>query len=166
MKYLAFVAYVGCVVLSNVLITAYGLVSVGFGLLAPAGVYTAGLSFSARDWLQETGGRRWAIAAIVLGAGISALLSPGLAVASGAAFLLSEALDMTVYTWLRERGLMPALVLSNIVGLAIDSAAFLALAGFGMAFLPGLLVGKLWTLPPTMLVLWLVRQQHREVVPA
>jgi queuosine precursor transporter len=166
MGLLAFVAYVGCIVLANVMISMIGLWPVGFGLMAPAGVYMAGFSFSTRDWLQEAGGRRVTVVAIVLGAGISALLSPGLALASGAAFLLSEALDMTVYTKLRSRGLMTALVLSNIVGLAIDSIVFLMLAFGTTDFLPGLLLGKLWTLPPAMLVLWLLRRRTVVAVAA
>jgi hypothetical protein len=42
-------------------------------------------------------GTRWIIGLIVAGAGLSALLSPRLAVASGTAFLLSELLDFSVY---------------------------------------------------------------------
>lgn len=163
---IAFVAYVACIVLANVMISVFGLWPVGFGLLAPAGVYMAGLSFSARDWLQESGGRTVTVLAILLGAGISALLSPGLAVASGVAFLLSESLDMLVYTPLKRRGLMRAVVASNIVGAVVDSCVFLALAFGSLEFLPGLLVGKAWTVLAAVAVLVVVRQRRREVVTA
>lgn len=163
---LAFLAYTLTIVLANVMIVQYGLWPVGFGLLAPAGVYMAGLSFSARDWLQESAGRAITLLAIALGAGISALLSPQLAVASGLAFLLSETLDMTVYTWLRKRGLLTALVASNAVGLVADSVLFLAVAFNSLEFLPGLLVGKAWTILPVLALVWFVSQQRRRVVVA
>jgi hypothetical protein len=44
---IAFLVYVGTIVAANVAITYIGLVPVGFGLLAPAGVYAAGVSFTA-----------------------------------------------------------------------------------------------------------------------
>jgi len=63
---------------------------------------------------------------------LSAGLTPGwrLALASGVAFTLSELADWAVYRPLRERGWVPAAVASNIVGAIVDSAVFLAIAGF------------------------------------
>jgi queuosine precursor transporter len=137
-------AYVATIFAANLAITYVGIVPVGFGLLAPAGVYFAGLAFSLRDALQETLGRRWVIAAIVVGALISASLSAQLALASGLAFLISELADFMVYTPLRRRGWLGAVVASNIVGVVVDSALFLWLAFGSLAFLPGQIVGKLW----------------------
>lgn len=137
-------AFVATVFAANLAITLIGIVPVGFGLMAPAGVYFAGLAFSLRDALQETLGRRWVIVAIVLGALISAGLSAQLALASGLAFLFSELADFAVYTPLRRRSWLGAVVASNTVGVIVDSALFLWLAFGSLEFLAGQIVGKLW----------------------
>lgn len=156
-----FLAYIGAIVAANVSITTIGLVPVGFGLLAPAGVFFAGLAFYVRDELQRSQGRLLTVVAILFGAALSAFLSPSLALASGVAFLVSELADQAVYTPLQRRGLILAVVASNCVGLVIDSVLFLWLAGFGMELLLGLTVGKLWTLVPVVAWLRLVRERRR-----
>lgn len=138
------VGYILTIFAANLAITSIGIVPVGLGLVAPAGVYFAGLAFSLRDALQETLGRRWVIGAILLGALISAGLSAQLALASGLAFLFSELADFMVYTPLRRRNWLGAVVASNTVGVLVDSALFLWLAFGSLAFLPGQIVGKLW----------------------
>ncbi|PDW00054.1 hypothetical protein CJ255_21180 [Candidatus Viridilinea mediisalina] len=95
------------IVAANLAITYLGIVPVGFGLMAPAGVYFAGLAFSLRDALHETLGRRWVVGAILLGALLSAVLSPQLALASGLAFLVSELADYAVYAPLRAHLVTP-----------------------------------------------------------
>jgi uncharacterized PurR-regulated membrane protein YhhQ (DUF165 family) len=137
-------AYLGTIVLANWLIVQFGPVPVGFGLLAPAGVYAAGLAFTLRDLVQERLGAPWTVGAILAGAGLSAVLSPRLALASGTAFLLSELLDFAVYTPLRHRRWLTAVVLSNLVGLTVDSLVFLWLAFGSLQYLAGQLVGKAW----------------------
>jgi len=138
------VGYILTIFAANLAITALGIVPVGFGLMAPAGVYFAGLAFSLRDALQETLGRRWVIAAILIGALVSAGLSAQLALASGLAFLVSELADFMVYTPLRQRTWLGAVVASNTVGTIVDSALFLWLAFGSLEFLAGQIVGKLW----------------------
>jgi uncharacterized PurR-regulated membrane protein YhhQ (DUF165 family) len=140
----ALVGYILTIVAANAAITYFGLVPVGFGLVAPAGVYFVGLAFSLRDAVQETLGRRWTIAAVLIGAALSALLSGPLALASGLAFLLSELADFAVYTPLRRRGWLAAVAASNIVGLLADSVLFLWLAFGSLDYLVGQLAGKLW----------------------
>jgi hypothetical protein len=178
LRVLFFVLFVGTVVLANWLLEMYGLVHVGFGLYAPAGVYAAGLAFGLRDGLQEVGGRhgrRWVIAAIVTGAVIAywvsdaATLPDGLvpiAVASAAAFLLSEAADYVVYTPLRQRNWVAAVVSSNFVGSIIDSALFLWLA-FGAIegkVMAGQMLGKLVMLVPAYLIVGAIRALPRHSV--
>jgi queuosine precursor transporter len=163
---IAFLAYVATIVAANVAITYVGMVPVGFGLLAPAGVYCAGVSFTARDWLQESAGRGMTVAAIVCGALLSAFLSPSLALASGLAFLVSEGVDMLVYTPLRERSWLGAVALSNTVGLVIDSALFLYLAFGSLDFLAGNVVGKVEVTLVTVAVLAVWRQRRRQVAYA
>jgi queuosine precursor transporter len=140
----ALVGYILTIFAANLAISTIGIVPVGFGLMAPAGVYFAGLAFTLRDAVQETLGRRWTIAAILIGAVISAGLSAQLALASGVAFLVSELADFAVYTPLRSRSWIAAVAASNVVGTVIDSALFLWLAFGSLDFLAGQVVGKLW----------------------
>jgi queuosine precursor transporter len=157
-------AYVATILAANWAVTTFGLVPVGFGLVGPAGVYFAGLAFTLRDLTQDSLGRAWTLGAIVGGALLSALVSPSLALASGAAFLFSEAADFAVYTPLRGRNWLGAVALSNVVGLTIDSALFLWLAFGSLEFLPGQVVGKLWMTVLAVAALWLMRRYRS--VPA
>ena len=146
-RMLAIAAYLTTIVAANWLTSRYGLVPIGFGLMATAGTYAAGLAFVARDVVQDVAGRGAVLIALAAGAALSWWLStPALAVASGVAFGLSELADMAVYTPLRRRGYVRAAVASNLIGAVVDTAAFLWLAGFGLAPLvvAGQLVGKFW----------------------
>lgn len=128
-RYGCIAAYVGTIVAANWAITRYGMVPVGFGLLAPAGVYLAGLAFTLRDIGQDLAGRAGVLAAIAVGAAVSiAVAPPALAAASAVAFAPSELADMAVYTPLRERRWLLAVAASNAVGLVVDSVLFLAVA--------------------------------------
>lgn len=150
----ALAVYVASVPAANWLIRNVGpvvlpdgthLAPVGFGLLAPSGVYAAGVAFVARDVVQRAGGRRLALAAIVVGTLLSGLVSPQLALASGSAFLFSELADFAVYTPLERRRFVLAVLLSGVVGSVVDSVLFLQVAGIPLAqALPGLVLGKLW----------------------
>ena len=68
------IAYIGIIVMANRAIQTWGVVEIGFGLMAPAGVYFAGLAFSIRDGLHETADRNWIIAAILIGSIVSFLI--------------------------------------------------------------------------------------------
>jgi uncharacterized PurR-regulated membrane protein YhhQ (DUF165 family) len=127
---LLLVAYVGTVVAANWLTDRYGFVAAGFGLLVPIGTYTAGLALGLRDGLQDASNVRWVLGAIVAGTAVSFVVSsPAIAVASGVAFLVAEVIDLLVYTPLRNGGRRKtAVVLSNTVGAAVDTAVFLTLA--------------------------------------
>jgi uncharacterized PurR-regulated membrane protein YhhQ (DUF165 family) len=162
MIYLA--AYILTILGANWAITTFGLVPVGFGLMAPAGVYFAGLAFTLRDLTQERTGKGWTIGAILVGAALSALLSPQLALASGAAFLLSELADLAVYTPLRRRNWLGAVALSNTIGLLIDSALFLYLAFGSLDFLAGQVVGKGYMTILAVAVLYAVRRRRARTV--
>ena len=155
------IGYIATIFAANWAIATLGLVPVGFGLLAPAGVYFAGLAFTLRDLTQDRLGRIWTVVAILAGAALSALVSPQFALASGAAFLFSETADFLVYTPLREHHWLGAVVASNLVGLTIDSLLFLWLAFGSLDFLPGQVVGKAWMTVLAVALLWLWRRQKR-----
>ena len=167
--WIALAVYAAAIPAANWLIRSAGttvlpdgthLAPVGFGLLAPSGVYAAGVSFVARDVVQRALGRRPALAAIAAGTLLSVLVSPQLALASGSAFLLSELADFAVYTPLQRRHFLLAVLLSGVVGSLLDSLVFLGVAGIPLRVaLPGLLLGKLWVqLGALPLAAWLRRR--------
>jgi uncharacterized PurR-regulated membrane protein YhhQ (DUF165 family) len=153
------IAYIATIILANLAITYIGPVPVAPGLMAPAGVFFAGLALTLRDFTQDRLGRWPVVGAIIAGAALSALLSPALALASGVAFLVSEAVDFTVYTPLRERRWLLAIALSNTVGLIVDSVLFLWLAFGSLDFLAGQVVGKFYMTVAAVAVLWMVRRK-------
>lgn len=156
-------SYLGTIVAANWAITRFGAVPVGFGLLAPAGVYFAGLAFTLRDLLHEAAGTVWVVLAIAAGAGLSFVVaSPALALASAAAFGLSELADLGVYSPLRRRRWLVAVAASNAVGLVVDSVLFLSLAFGSLAFLPGQVVGKAWMTLLAVVLLAAGRRAYRK----
>jgi hypothetical protein len=138
-------AFIGCILLANYVTTEYGMVPVGFGLMATAGTYFAGLTFVLRDSLQDAVGKWAVMVLIIFGALLSYLVSdPFIALASGVAFLVSEVADLLVYSPLRRRGYIRAAVASNVVGAFVDTVLFLWIAGFPIAdAIAGQMVGKL-----------------------
>lgn len=121
------------------------LVPVGFGLMAPSGVLMIGAALVLRDWLHELGGAKLAVAAVLVGAGLSLLVSPpALALASAVAFLIAELADTAVYTPLRKRWPAWAVLSSGAVGAAVDSMIFVWLAFGSLAFSAGTTLAKIY----------------------
>ena len=165
--YVAFALFAATIPVANWLIGNVGtvcipqgpcLVPVGFGLDAPSGVLMVGAALVLRDIVHERLGAVWALAAIAVGAVLSALLaSPALVVASIAAFALAELADFAVYAPLRKRHLTAAVLVSGLVGSVIDSAVFLVLAFGSPAHIEGQVVGKMWMTVAAAAVLYAVR---------
>lgn len=155
-------ALVVCVAAANYATSYLGLVGAGFGLMVTAGTYAAGLALGLRDALHEAGGIRWVLVAIAAGAVLSLLLGDGrIALASAAAFLLAELLDLAVYAPLRKRAWRSAVIASNAVGAVVDTFVFLAIAGFPLtAGLVGgqLLVKAVWVTAGFLLVAEVIRR--------
>ncbi|GAA1657189.1 hypothetical protein GCM10009765_03380 [Fodinicola feengrottensis] len=126
---------------ANTLTARIGVLPVGFGLLAPAGVYAAGAAMALRNTVQHTLGARGAWAALAAGTVLSYLTANGhVATSSAIAFGASETVAIAFYGALaqcRVRGL-----LANVAGIAVDSVVFVWLAFATLAFVPGQLVGK------------------------
>jgi queuosine precursor transporter len=139
------------------------LVPVAPGVMAPSGVTMAGVALVLRDLLQRRLGLVASSLAILCGAALSALLAPPtLVIASAVAFLLSEFADLAVYTPLVRRGLVAAVMLSSVMGLIVDSVAFLWLAFGSLQFLSGQIIGKAWmVLLSFPFVAWLRRRDER-----
>ena len=101
-------------------------------LIIPVGSLLVGATFMLRDVVQVKHGKRKTyctiIAALILSAVMSAVLGDTIhvAVASAAAFFVSEAIDTEIFTRLR-RSIASRVLLSGIVGGAVDSALFVIL---------------------------------------
>ncbi len=143
--------YIGLAVLANWLAATY-LVHVPFTTyIVPAGVFCIGAILVLRDWIQQLAGLRWSLALVVIGGSASYLIGTvagwtslqKIAVASLAAFIVSETVETVVFTPLRKRNLTLGVALSATVGNAIDTWLFLALAFGSQAFFAGTFIGKL-----------------------
>jgi uncharacterized PurR-regulated membrane protein YhhQ (DUF165 family) len=119
------------------------LIPVAPGIMAPSGVLMIGAALLLRDLVQRRYGPTASIACILAGAALSFFVAvPALAVASGAAFLLSEFADFAVYTPLAKRRFALAIILSCLAGAVVDSALFLWLAFGSLDHLAGQVIGK------------------------
>lgn len=142
--------YIGTILMANWMISNVGdcipngpcVIPVGFNLTAPSGVLMIGGSLVLRDAIHEMYGRKWVVGGIIIGAGLSAGISPALALASGVAFAVSELGDFAVYEPLRRYSRTLGIAVSGTIGGAIDSALFLVLAFGSLDFFVGQWVGK------------------------
>lgn len=166
---LAVIAYVGAIVLANVLTAHFGLVPVGSGLYATAGTYAAGAALLARDFVHRYAGVRWVLGGITLGIAVSWFAAtPALALASAAAFAIAELADLAVYAVTRRRrGFIASAAVSNVVSAPLDTVVFLAVAGFPLTLevLAGQLVAKLlWATAVPLLIFGIARAVLRQSV--
>lgn len=172
MKYIAFAIFAATIPAANWLINNVGttcilngpcLITVGFGLMAPSGVLMIGLALVLRDWLHELAGWRWSFVAVLVGGALSLLFSPpALAIASAAAFTLAEMADLAVYAKLRAKGKAVAVMASQIVGAALDSALFVYLAFGSLDFSAGTTLAKIYAGVVVAAYLW--ARQRRAVI--
>ncbi|MFD3535207.1 VUT family protein [Streptomyces sp. NPDC058664] len=154
-------AYIATIPAANLAVTHFGAVPVGFGQVAPAGVYVIGLALVLRDIAREAAGRTAALVAIAVGTLLSLWLAdPGFALASAAAFAVAETMDFAVYEPLRQRGLLIAMLASNAVGLLADSLIFLKLAFDSYAYLPGQILGKTWMTLAAIAVIAVIQRRR------
>lgn len=170
--YAFLIAFTLCIPAANWLIGNVGtacmpngpcLIPVAPGIDAPSGVPMIGFALVLRDLVQRRLGFAWAVAAIVAGALLSALVAPpALVIASAAAFFISEVADLAVYTPLQRRRLLLAVFASSVVGLVVDSAVFLYLAFGSLDYLAGQVIGKAWmVLLALPCIVWLRRRDRR-----
>jgi uncharacterized PurR-regulated membrane protein YhhQ (DUF165 family) len=142
------VAYVGLAVLANWLAARY-VWPVGFGYVAPGGVFAIGAVLVTRDWINQLAPKlSFALIPVASGisygvgeaAGWSALQK--VALASVAAFCLSESVEFLVFSPVRRRSFTLGVALSGSVGIALDSYVFLSIAFGSLAFFDGQMIGK------------------------
>lgn len=147
-------AYLGAVVAANLTIAAFGA-----GLAPVVAFVFIGFNLVTRDRLHDLWGRavgRNMLLLIAAGGALSYALNAGaarVALASVAAFALSETADALVYHLRRHRPFLERSNASNVVGAAVDSLVFpvLAFGGFPLTiillqFVAKTLGGLLWSL--------------------
>lgn len=163
----ALAGYIAAIAAANISTAHLGLVGIGLGYAATAGTFFAGLALMLRNQVQDWLGRRAVLAAILIGAGLSALTSPSLALASGAAFALGEFADMTIYTPLRKRGWGRAATAAAPFGALVDTVVFLGIAGFPLTTqgIGGQFIVKTAITWVTVLLVTAYRSVRRDSVP-
>ena len=159
-------AYLATIIISAWLVVHVGVVPVGLGLVAPAGAYVIGLTLVLRDITQDQLGPRATYGAVLVGTTLSALISPEVALGSAAAFLISETIDMLIYTPIRKRGhIKTAILTSNLFGIVLDSYVFLTIAFGDLTFFWGQAWAKLVSTLLALAVISLIFR-NRNKIPA
>ena len=151
------IVYVALIVAVNYGFTVVPLVPLPGGEMWPPISLVVGFVFVARDYAQREIGHRVIIAMLAAGVISYFMASPFIAVASVAAFLISEFADWAVYTF-TGRTFARRVLLSSAVGTPIDSAVFLSLidqfSGIGvLAMTASKMLGAL-------LVWWMIRRRE------
>jgi uncharacterized PurR-regulated membrane protein YhhQ (DUF165 family) len=118
--------YLGSIILANILVHTLGIVTV-LGLTFPAGAIAIGLTFSARDFVQERYGKFGCWTWMLVASLITFAFNLQLAIASVCAFFIAEFSDWLIYTR-TSGGLEKRLVLSNLISTPLDSVVFVLLA--------------------------------------
>lgn len=119
------VSYIALIVLVNWGFTVVPLLEMPGGEKWPPMSLVVGLIFVARDYAQREIGHRVIIAMLVAAALSYVMASPFVAVASLAAFLISEFADWAVYSF-TKKPLHERILISSAIATPVDSAVFLA----------------------------------------
>jgi uncharacterized PurR-regulated membrane protein YhhQ (DUF165 family) len=160
----AAIAYALTIIGANWAVHTFGLVPVGFGLYAPAGIYFVAAALVLRDAVQYTLGKIPALAVMAAGIALSAIVAgPALALASAAAFAISETTDFALFTWIAPRWAL-AVLAGGAAGAAADSVVFLSIAFGSLALLPGQILGKLYGVTAAALII--AARRRRRTQPA
>ncbi len=121
--------YVFTVVLVNMLFDILPVISLPGGEKWPPAALVVGLVFVIRDYAQREVGH-FVLPAMLVGGLLSWFMaSPGIALASMAAFLTGELLDWAVYTF-TKRPFADRVLLSSAISTPIDSLVFLSMTGY------------------------------------
>lgn len=123
--------YLAAIVLANLSVATFG------PAVAPINAFLLiGLDLTLRDRLHDRWGFDWRMLALIAtGGALSWLLNRDagvIAIASTAAFALASLADAAVYSMLRDRPRIQRVNASNVVGAAVDSVVFPAIAFGGL----------------------------------
>ena len=120
--------YVLAIVLVNKLFVVVPAVPTPLGDLYLASILV-GIVFVLRDYAQRETGHRILIATALAGLITWWMTSAELAVASVAAFAISETVDWAVFSF-TKRPLQSRILISSLLSVPVDTLAFLYLSGF------------------------------------
>lgn len=152
-----FVSYVLSIVILNLAFSYVPMIDLGFGMFSPMAVL-AGLVFVLRDYAQrETG--HFVLFGMAMGAVFSFLLAdPYVAVASVAAFALSEIGDWLIYT-VTKKPFYKRVIISSVISTPLDTAVFLYLIdGMTAGTFALMVTAKMFA----ALIIWLVYNNKPE----
>lgn len=129
------------VVASNILVQ-YPFAPFGLGDYLTWGAFTYPVAFLVTDLTNRRYGPKMARQLVAAGFVIAVILSiyfatPRIAIASGAAFLFGQLLDISVFNRLRRQSWWRAPLVGSVIGSAIDTALFFSLAFAGDADMSG-----------------------------
>lgn len=161
-RYRSTLLYVALIVAVNYGFTVVPLVPLPDGTLWPPMSLAVGFIFVVRDFAQREIGHK-VLLAMLIGAALSYVMAaPYVALASAAAFLVSETVDWLIYSVTR-RSLSSRILYSSLLATPLDSAVFLA--GIG-AFSPlGIVTMTASKLLGAVVVWWLIRRRETQGSP-
>src|SRR5215218_6676985 len=121
------------VVLSSNILVQYPFQHLGLGDYLTWGAFTYPFSFLVTDLSNRRfgpkGARRVVYAGFVLAVILSVILAtPRIAIASGAAFLLAQLLDIGIFSRLRNRAWWLPPFVSSVISSALDTVIFFSIA--------------------------------------
>lgn len=149
--------YIALIVAVNYGFSVVPLVKLPDGTMWPPMSLVVGFIFVVRDFAQREIGHK-VLLAMLVGAALSYVMaSPYVAIASAAAFLVSEVVDWLVYS-LTKRPLSQRILTSSLLATPLDSAVFLY--GIGAFSWAGVLAMTVSKLIGAAIVWWLIRRRE------
>ena len=149
--------YIALIVLVNWGFSVVPLVDMPGGEKWPPMSLVVGFIFVARDFAQREIGHRVIIAMLIAAALSYVMADPFVAVASLAAFLISEFADWAVYSF-TGRPFSQRVLISSAVGTPLDSVVFLGVIGH--LSVVAVVVMTISKMLGALLVWWLVRRRE------
>ncbi len=130
------------VVLSSNILVQYPFQHLGLGDYLTWGAFSYPFSFLVTDLSNRRfgtqGARRVVYVGFILAVALSVVLAtPRIAIASGAAFLVAQLLDISIFARLRDRAWWMPPFISSVISSGLDTAIFFSFA-FYCGALPGL----------------------------
>ena len=151
------VLYIALIVVVNYAFTQVSPITLPDGTVWSPVSLIVGFVFVVRDFAQREIGHR-VLLAMLAGAVLSYFMAdPFVAVASAAAFAVSELADWTVYSF-TKRSLSQRILYSSALGAPIDSVVFLY--GIGLLSATGVTAMTLSKMAGALLVWWIVRRRE------
>ncbi len=135
---LPFVAAMAFIVAASNFLVQYPFGHFGLENVLTWGAFTYPVAFLVTDLTNRRFGpgaaRRVVLAGFAIAVALSVwLATPRIAIASGAAFLAAQMLDVTIFDWLRRQAWWRAPLISTIIGSILDTVIFFSLA-FAVSF--------------------------------